>query len=267
MKKLLHHKTYELRPGARWLIFIHGAGGSMATWKYQIAAFRPYFNLLLLDLRDHGRSKNIEPAYEEYNFDIVCDDILELIDHLGIGKAHFLSMSLGSVILQKLNERRPELIDRMIMAGGVFKATWKMKLFVHSAKLLSYFLPYRTMYDLFSWIVLPKENHRFSRRIFRLQSQKLSPAEYLRWIGIYKDFFRQLRRFFHLELGKLSLVVMGDQDHVFFRAAQRFVQRHGRARLVIFEQCGHICNIEQWERFNRIALQFLLQPGGEASHG
>ncbi len=263
MKKLLHHKIYELHADARWLVFIHGAGGSMATWKYQVAAFRPYFNLLLLDLRDHGGSKNIEPAYERYNFDIVCDDILELIDHLGIGKAHFLSMSLGSVILQKLNERRPELIDRMIMAGGVFKATWKMKLFVHSAKFLSYFLPYRTMYDLFSWIVLPRRNHRFSRRIFRLQSQKLSPAEYLRWIGIYRDFFRQLRRFFNRELGKLSLVVMGDQDHVFFRAAQRFARRHRHARLVIFEQCGHICNIEQWERFNRIALQFLLQPAGE----
>ncbi|MCB0618110.1 MAG: hypothetical protein KDC41_05245, partial [Saprospiraceae bacterium] len=68
----------------------------IVTWKYQVEAFKPYFNLLLVDLRDHGRSKNLEPAYREYNFDIVCDDILKVIDHLGIRKAHFLSLSMGS---------------------------------------------------------------------------------------------------------------------------------------------------------------------------
>ena len=258
MGKLLNYQTHLLSSSAEWLIFVHGAGGSMVTWKYQVQAFKPYFNLLLLDLRDHGQSKNIEPAFNAYNFDIICDDILEVVDHLGITRAHFLSLSLGSVILQKLNEQRPELIDRMIMAGGVFRATLKMKAFVHSAKFLNYFLPYRVMYDLFSWIVLPRKNHRYSRRLFRLQSQKLSPREYLKWVGLYKDFFRLLRRFFNRELGKLSLIVMGDQDHVFFNAAQRFVSKHKNAHLVVFEQCGHICNIEQWERFNQIALNFLL---------
>ena len=51
---------------------------------------------------------------------------------------------------------------------------------------------------------------------------------------------------------------MGDQDHVFFKAAQRFAQTHQRAQLVIVEKCGHVCNIEQYEAFNRTALAFLL---------
>jgi pimeloyl-ACP methyl ester carboxylesterase len=257
-KKLLHHKIHHLSDTADWLIFIHGAGGSIATWKYQVEAFKPYFNLLLLDLRDHGKSKNIKPEYENYNFDIVSDDILEVIDHLEIMKAHFMSLSLGSVILQKIDEKRPELIDKMIMAGGVFRANIKIKLFVHSAKFLNYFLPYRVMYNLFSFIVLPRKNHRTSRRIFRLQSQKLSPSEYLKWVGLYKDFFRLLKSFFNRELKKLSLVVMGEEDHVFFKAAQKFVNKHEQmANLVIFEKCGHICNIEQHDRFNQTVLAFL----------
>ncbi len=257
-ESLLHHQVFQLRPGADWLVFIHGAGGSMVTWKYQVEAFKPYFNLLLLDLRDHGQSKNIEPAFDSYDFDIVTNDILKLLDHLGIRRACFLSLSLGSVILQKLDEKRPALIDRMIMAGGVFRATLKMKLFVHSAKLLSFILPYRLMYDLFSWVVLPRRNHRNSRRLFRLQSQRLSPQEYLKWVGLYKDFFRLLRRFFNRELQTLSLIVMGNEDHVFFRAARRFAARHQNARLVVFENCGHICNIEQYDRFNQTVLEFLL---------
>jgi len=255
---LLHYKTYQLSPDADWVVFIHGAGGSIVTWKYQIEAFRPFFNLLLLDLRDHGQSKNIEPAYEAYDFDIVTADVLKVIDHLQIKKAHFLSVSLGSVVLQKLDELRPDLVDKMVMAGGVFRATFTIKLFVHSAKLLNYILPYRAIYNLFSWVVLPRRNHKQSRRIFRMQSQKLSPKEYLKWVGLYKDFFRLLRRFFQRELRNLSLVVMGDQDHVFFGAAKRFAEVHQQARLVIIEHCGHVCNIEQWELFNQTALEFLL---------
>ncbi len=256
---MLHYEQHILREDAEWVVFIHGAGGGIATWRYQREAFSPYFNLLLLDLRDHGLSKNIEPAYEEYNFEILCVDVIEVLDHLNINKAHFMSLSLGSVLLQKLNEKRPDLIDKMIMAGGVFRATTKMKIFVHSAKFLNYILPYRAMYDLFSWVVLPRKNHQKSRRIFRLQSKKLSPREYLKWVGIYKDFFRLLRQFFHKELKNHSLVVMGDQDHVFFKAARRFVSQQKRAHLVIFRQCGHICNIERYEQFNQVALQFLRE--------
>jgi pimeloyl-ACP methyl ester carboxylesterase len=260
MKTHLHHVVHPLHPDAEWVVFIHGAGGSMVTWKYQVEAFRPYFNLLLLDLRDHGLSKDLSPEYDNYDFDIVTEDVLSLLDHLGIARAHFLSMSLGSVILQKLDEKRPELINKMVMAGAVFKATWKIHLFVHTAKLLNYLLPYRVMYDLFSWIVLPRNNHAFSRRLFRLQSRRLSPSEYLKWVGLYKDFFRLLHRFFNRELRKMSLVVMGAEDHVFFRAAKRFAARHQNAHLVVFDQCGHICNIEQYERFNQTVVEWLLAP-------
>ena len=256
-KALLHHKAYRLGPEADWVVFIHGAGGSLATWKYQVEAFRPFFNLLLIDLLDHGESKNIEPEYEDYNFDIVTGDVIRVIDHLGIERAHFLSLSLGSVILQKLDEERPELIGKMVMAGGVFRATPAIRVFVHSAKFLNYFLPYRVMYNLFSWIVLPRRNHRQARRLFRLQSQKLSAREYLKWVGLYKDFFRLLRRFFDRKLEKLSLVVMGEQDHVFNKAAHRFVARHQMAEMAIIEKCGHVVNIEQHERFNQMVLAFL----------
>ena len=256
---MLHHQTYLLEGNAPWVIFIHGAGGSMFTWKYQVEAFRPFFNLLLLDLRDHGRSQNLEPAFDQYNFDIVADDMLEVVDHLGIDKAHFMSVSLGSVILQKIEEKRPNLIDKMIMAGGVFRATFRIKFFVHSAKFLSHFLPYRVMYDLFSLIVLPRKNHRKSRRMFRLQSQKITPEAYLKWVGLYKEFFRLLRNFFERELKSASLVVMGEEDHVFVKAAEKFARTHRNAQLIVFEKCGHVCNIEQYERFNRTALAFLRE--------
>jgi pimeloyl-ACP methyl ester carboxylesterase len=265
---LLHFERHERGEQFPWLVFIHGAGGSMVTWKHQVRAFKPLFNLFLIDLRDHGESKGLEPDYDSYDFDLVTDDIIRVLDHEGIDKAHFLSLSLGSIILQKLNERRPDLIESMIMAGGVFKADWKIHLFAHSGKFLSYFLPFRWIYDAFSLIVLPRKNHQPSRRLFRMQSRKLSPKEFLKWLGLYRDFFAVVRRFYRRQLDKTSLVIMGGQDHVFLEAAKRFVNKHAhRAELVILEGCGHICNLEKAQAFNEAVIQFIQRvSGGETDH-
>ena len=255
--KLLYHETYTHEQDKPWVIFIHGAGGAIETWKYQVEDFKPLFNLLLLDLRDHGRSKNLTPEYSSYNFDVVTEDILRVVDHYGIEKAHFVSLSLGSVILQRIDVLRPQLIDRMVMAGGIFKATFKMHFFVHSAKMLNYMLPYRKLYNIFSFIVLPRDNHRFSRMVFQRQFQRLTRQEYLKWVGLYRHFFRALRQYFHRPVDKLSLVVMGDQDHVFFKAAEKFDRVQKNVTLQVIENCGHIVNIEQWKAFNEMAVAFL----------
>jgi pimeloyl-ACP methyl ester carboxylesterase len=90
---LLHYEVMG-KEGNPWLVFIHGAGGSVRTWKFQVAAFSPYFRLLFLDLRDHGYSKNIQPAYDSYDFQIIADDILKVIDHLEIEKEKYICKAI-----------------------------------------------------------------------------------------------------------------------------------------------------------------------------
>ena len=182
---------------------------------------------------------------------------MRVVDHLGIQKAHFVSLSIGSVILQKIDIERPELIDRMVMAGAIFDGSWLMHLFVHSAKVLNYVLPYRAIYWLFSFIVLPRRNHRLSRWIFRRQSRKLTQGEYLKWVELYKPFFKLVRQYVQRPVMKKGLVVMGDQDHIFFRAAERFTQLQRNMRLSVIENCGHVCSIEAPELFNELVLNFL----------
>ncbi len=256
-RTLLHHEVIAEQPDAPWLVFVHGAGGSIRTWKFQIEAFAAHYRLLLIDLRDHGYSKDILPEFPAYDFDIVAEDVLHLVDHLGIEKAHFVSLSIGSVILQKIDIERPELIDRMVMAGAIFDGSKAMHLFVHAAKALNYLLPYRAMYWLFSFIVLPRRNHRLSRYIFRRQSRRLSQHEYLKWVELYKPFFKLVAQYVNRPVEKKGLVVMGDQDHIFFRAAERFARIQQNMRLAVIENCGHVCSIEAPELFNELVLKFL----------
>ena len=257
-RTLLYHEVID-QAGAEapWLVFVHGAGGSIRTWKYQIEAFQPHYRLLLIDLRDHGFSKDILPEFPEYDFDIVSDDILAVVDHLGIERAHFVSLSIGSVILQKIDIERPELIDRMVMAGAIFDGSRLMHWFVHSGKLLNYILPYRAIYWIFSFIVLPRRNHRMSRWIFRRQSLRLTPGEYLKWVELYKPFFRLIKQYVERTVDKRGLVVMGSQDHIFFGAAEKFARAQKNMRLAVIENCGHVCSIEAPELFNELVLKFL----------
>ena len=263
MRQLLHYEKIETDPAFDWMVFIHGAGGSSLTWKHQVKAFQPFFNLLLIDMRDHGYSKDLEPEYSSYDFDIVTDDIIRTLDAAGITRAHFLSLSLGSIVLQRLDERRPRMIQSMIMAGGVFKADWRIRIFAHSGKFLSYFVPFRWIYDTFVVIVMPRANHAYSRKMYRRQSKKLAPGEFLKWLGLYKDFFSVVKSFYRRKLRTSSLVIMGGQDHVFLDAAKRFTRKQAhKAELVVIEGCGHLCNLEQRQAFNEAVLRWLgkLEP-------
>ena len=254
---LLHYEVVDQKQDAPWLVFVHGAGGSISTLKFQVEALAPHYRLLLMDLRDHGESKGIMPEFQAYDFDIVATDILAVIDFLGIQKAHFISLSIGSVILQKIDIERPELVDRMVMAGAIFDGSALMHWFVHSGKLLAYVLPYRAIYWLFSFIVLPRRNHRLSRYIFRRQSLRLTAGEYLKWLELYRPFFKLVSEYLNRPVKKKGLVVMGSQDHVFIKAAQRFAKLQKNMRLTVIENCGHVCSIEAPEIFNELVIKFL----------
>ena len=258
LSDVLHYHQHIAGPDKEWMVFIHGAGGSSVTWKHQAKAFGEHYNLMLLDLRDHGRSKRIQPSHRTYTFDIVTDDVLVALDRAGISKAHFLSLSLGSIILQRLDARRPEMILSMIMVGGVFQADWRIKSFAHSGKFLSYFVPFRWIYDSFIIIVMPRKNHAFSRKMYRTQSKKLAPGEFLKWLGLYRDFFSVVRSFYERTLTKPALLVMGGQDHVFLEAAEAYAKKHApMSELAVMKDRGHLCNLEDKAGFNRIVLTWL----------
>ena len=55
---MLHFSTFKIDDSAEWVTFIHGAGGSSSIWYKQLRDFKNKHNVLLIDLRGHGKSKN-----------------------------------------------------------------------------------------------------------------------------------------------------------------------------------------------------------------
>ena len=256
-KELLHFESITNERASEWIVFIHGAGGSIKTWKYQINDLQKEYNLLLLDLRDHGMSKNIIPAQEDYSFSLISADIKKVLDHLGIVKAHFITLSMGSIVLQDFITHYPDMVKKNIMAGGIFKANSTIKLFVHTAKLVNHILPYKEMYSTFSYLLMPRKRNQKARRLYQMQARKLDSKDYLKWVGLYKLFFDLLTSSYNNQLKNEALVIMGDQDYIFKQSAHQYVNNQQNAQFVSIENTGHICNIEAPDIFNHLVLDFL----------
>lgn len=213
----LNYQVFHTNDNASWIVFLHGAGGSIATWKHQINGLKQHYNLIAIDLRDHGASKNLEPAFDRYNFDIVVADVTKLLDERGITHAHFVTLSFGSVLMQAIYERHPSLVKSMVLIGGIFNANWMIKAFVHSARLLNVFLPYHLMYRIFSFLLMPKKNHQVARRVYQMQARKLDQNEYMKWLGLYSEFFSLLKSFHDQQMKVPTQIIMEMKTIYFFQ--------------------------------------------------
>ena len=80
---MLNYSIYPHADSSVWVTFVHGAGGSSSIWFKQLREFKKQFNVLLLDLRGHGKSKPaLKDAFDDrYTFDFVTEDILEVLNH------------------------------------------------------------------------------------------------------------------------------------------------------------------------------------------
>ena len=242
-----------------WVVFIHGAGGSIRTWKRQSDALHPYAKLLLIDLRDHGASLSIDPSPRQYDFELISNDIKEVLDHLKITKAHFITLSLGTVLIQDLSLRYPNYIGKLVMAGGIFNGNIMLKCFIQLAKTLNRLLPYVLMYRLCSFILMPQKKNRTSRMIYQREAKKLTKEAYIRWVSLSKYFIKLLNLFFKTKSSFESLIVMGGQDYVFLNGARKYSKNQPKTTFIIIPAVGHICNIEGASVFNSHVIDFLFK--------
>lgn len=182
-----------------------------------------------------------------------------MLDQYQIEKAHFITLSFGSVIMQDLSIKHPNLVASAIFAGGIFKANSLIKSFVQLARFFNLFLPYKWMYSIFSYLLMPFGKHQRSRKIYKKQAQKLTSTEYMKWVGLYNEFFRLLNRFYNQAIDFPALAIMGKDDYIFLDSAKAFSKRQKSVLLKEIKGAGHICNIDQADTFNELALSFTRQ--------
>lgn len=240
------------------MVFIHGAGGSNVVWFKQLREFKKHFNVLLVDLRGHGKSKKEYSSAEIYKFDEIAGDVIQIMDHLGVSKAHFVGISLGCIVIRAIDRLAPGRAESIILGGAVIQFNRKINGLVAVAKLLNSILPYMWLYRINAWILIPSKRHADSRRLFIREAMKLGEKEFRKWLKMSGEIKESLQEFLMREASAPVLYLMGDRDHMFLPMVSDLVKRHFNSRLEIIRNSGHVCNLDQPEVFNEQSIRFIL---------
>jgi len=256
---MLYYKTYDHPDSTEWVTFIHGAGGSSSIWYKQVKEFKAHFNVLLIDLRGHGKSQEIFERYFsiEYNFENISLDVIEVLDHLKIKQSHFVGISLGTILIRTICELAPDRVKSLVMGGAVTRLNIRSKMLVVLGNATKKFIPYMWLYKLFAWIIMPRKRNQESRILFANQAKKLCQKEFVRWFGLTYKMNPLLRYFNENDTQLPTLYIMGDEDYMFLPQVMQLVRNHANSSLQIVPDCGHVCNVEQPDYFNNTAINFI----------
>ena len=208
---VLYHRRYDHSTDAPWVVFVHGAGGSSAIWHRQLRPFKDRYNVLMVDLRGHGGSQHREDEAVAltYTFDDVARDVLDTLDTLGIDRAHFVGISLGSIVIRTISELAPERVASMILGGAIVRLDVRSRMLVGAGTLVRRVVPFLWLYKLFAWIIMPRRRHRASRLAFVAEAKRVARREFLRWWRLTAEVNPLLRFFRERDTGLPTLYVMG----------------------------------------------------------
>ena len=253
---MLYYKTFVSENNNEWITFIHGAGGSSSIWFKQIKNFKSYFNLLLIDLKGHGKSKNID-LDDDDNLDSTNIQIIGVLDHLKINKSHFVGVSLGTIIVRDLAESNPKLVDSLVLAGAILKFNTRSNFLMHFGNFFRSLVPYIMLYKLFAFIIMPKKNHKESRSLLVKECKKLYQKEFLRWYKLTAELKPLLRLFRQVDINIPTLYVMGSEDYMFLPSIEKLAAVHKSAQLNVVPHSGHVVNVDQPDEFNKHSISFI----------
>ena len=106
------HYIVEGNETAPPVVLISGLGGDLRHWQALRLMLQDQYRVVSLDNRDSGLS---ERGDGQYYVKDMADDVVDLLQKLGIDKAHVIGYSMGGAIAQELAIGRPQIVDKLIL--------------------------------------------------------------------------------------------------------------------------------------------------------
>lgn len=101
---------YEIYGSGQPLVLIHGNGGSIASGREQIAYFSKKYQVIAVDSRGQGRSKD---ESDSLTYDAIAADLNTLLDQLKIDSAYMIGQSDGAIVGLIMGFRYPAKVKML----------------------------------------------------------------------------------------------------------------------------------------------------------
>ncbi|MDE5419601.1 alpha/beta hydrolase [Labilibaculum sp. DW002] len=111
----VHFKEYG--QGDKTLIFVHGWGCDLNTWKYQFDYFKDKYHLVFIDLPGHGKS---DKPKINYTIDYFAQSVKYVMDDLGIKSPILIGHSMGFPVCQQVIRKLNDNTASICNVDGVY---------------------------------------------------------------------------------------------------------------------------------------------------
>lgn len=251
---------YETHGAGEPLVLIHGLGSSTDDWAPQLPDLARHFRVITYDVRGHGRSDKPRGPYSVRQF---ADDALSLLEHLKVGPAHVLGISMGGMIAFQLAVDHPAAVKSLTIVNSgpeLVLRTWRQRIAIYSRFAIVRLMGMRKMGEVLANKLLLGPQHAATRATFVERWSRNDPSAYLRALRALIGWSVTPR------LGSISvptLILTADQDYTPVPFKEAYTAKIPGARLVVVPDSRHMLPVECPAQFNRAALSFLRGVSGE----
>jgi len=253
---MLHHEFIHAEDGNQeTIVMLHGFGGNSRIWKYQVPLLSTHYNVLMIDLPSHHEDNKKLSQIKEATLDAVTQEILAVCDHYHIRHATFMGVSLGTIFVKYIEAYYPDYVNFGILVGSVATVNCMLRFCAKAFSKIGDKLPFRFIYYVFSWVLMPGDRNKESRSVFRKCAVALNRTEFKLYMCVLNQAFafsQQFQKHSHPE----NVYISGDEDHCFLKETQHEA-KHSSAQMITIPHCGHVCNIVEKHKFNALMMDIL----------
>jgi pimeloyl-ACP methyl ester carboxylesterase len=256
--KVFGQKIHYLEAGTGpVLILLHGLGGDASNWSYNIIPLSQKFHVIVPDQLGFGASDKPFTNYRVATYVAFLDKFLS---ELKIERASLVGNSLGGWIAASYALAHPEKVERLVLVDAAGFAPPKD----FDLNSLSGLNP-STREGTRALIGLVFYNKQFSSDLFvdAFLEKRLAAGDGYTIQSLVESIKRG-EDFLDNRLARLkqpTLVIWGKEDGLIkLSDGERFQREIPGARLVVYEGCGHVPQLEKAAEFNAEVLKFVSMP-------
>jgi pimeloyl-ACP methyl ester carboxylesterase len=255
---------YEEAGSGQAVIFVHEFAGDWRSWEPQMRFFSRYFRCITYSARGYLPSSVPEDP-SSYSQARARDDVIAVLDHLKIGRAHVVGLSMGGFAALHIGIAYPERARSIVIAGcGYGAEPDKKQQFRDECEAVA------QLFDRDP----AQASRKYTIGPTRVQYQNKDPrgwAEFAQQMGEHSaqgsantlrgvqkerpslwELVDDMRR-----ITTPALIVSGDEDEPCLEPSLLMKRSIPSAGLVVFPRAGHTNNLEDPEPFNRALLDFF----------
>ncbi|GAB6928640.1 alpha/beta hydrolase [Paenibacillus sp. JCM 10914] len=242
---------YEVQGEGAPLLFTHGASWNHKQWQPQVDDFSPKYKTIVWDIRGHGLSSLPDGKVDSEDF---SRDLVDLLDHLDIGKATLCGLSLGGHISLQTAVRYPERVESLVLIGTPFTNAFNgfERMFVPLNRWSSYMMPMKL-----SGKIQGRMLSKFNKSNQAYIEEAFCSIPHSNWVRLWDAITRMESKHDLAKIQCPTLLLQGEHDTMIRRQQVYMQEKISNSRLQLIKNAHHATNLDNPLDVNEAIAAFL----------